>query len=63
MSLVGELDKLTPPKMARKISRQIKGSTFNVVHGAGHLINIEKPEIFNNYVIDFLRDMVHGSGD
>ena len=61
--LVGELDRLTPPKIAEKISRQIEGSTFNVVHGAGHLINIEKPEIFNNYVIDFLRDMVHESGD
>tara|TARA_B100000579_G_C22781070_1_gene829335 strand:- start:72 stop:812 length:741 start_codon:yes stop_codon:yes gene_type:complete len=61
--LVGELDRLTPPKIAEKISRQIEGSTFNVVHGAGHLINIEKPEIFNNYVIDFLRDMVHDSGD
>jgi 3-oxoadipate enol-lactonase len=60
--LVGELDRLTPPKVAEKIFKKIEGARFYIVKGAGHLINIEKPEIFNNYVIGFLRDMVHESG-
>ena len=60
--LVGELDRLTSPKVAEKISQKIEGARFYIVKGAGHLINIEKPEIFNNYVIGFLRDMVHKSG-
>ena len=61
--LVGELDRLTPPKIAERISRQIEGATFNIVPGSGHLINIENPEIFNNYVIGFLRYIVHDPRD
>ena len=55
--LVGEQDRLTPPKVSKQISKLIPGSKFNVVKGAGHLINIEKPEIFNKYVLSFLRNL------
>ena len=60
--LVGELDRLTPPKIAEKISRQIEGATFNIEQGVGHLINIGNPAIFNNYAIGFLKDMLHDLG-
>ena len=56
MIMAGELDRLTPPLVARNISRVVKGSTLKIIDGAGHLINIEQPEIFNNYVLDFLKN-------
>ena len=60
--LVGELDRLKLLKIAEKISRRIEGARFNIVHGVGHLINIENPEIFNIYVIGFLKGMLHYPG-
>ena len=59
--LVGELDSLTPPTIAEEISRQIIGSRLKIVKGAGHLINIEKPAIFNKYVLNFLKDVGYES--
>tara|TARA_B100000029_G_scaffold422141_1_gene428718 strand:+ start:174 stop:989 length:816 start_codon:yes stop_codon:yes gene_type:complete len=57
--LVGELDRLTPPEIAEKISWSIKDSRFRIVKGAGHLINIEQPEVFNNCILSFLKDLGH----
>ena len=52
--IVGELDKLTPPKMAIKIHKLVKNSKLSVIKGAGHLTNIEKPKIFNKLILEFL---------
>ena len=45
--MVGELDDLTPPSVAKEIDALIPNSQLKIVEGAGHLINIEKPMIFN----------------
>ena len=55
--LVGELDTLTPPKMAKKIKKAIKNSQFFVIDKAGHLTNIERPKIFNEIVFNFLKNL------
>ena len=52
--MVGELDDLTPPSVAKEIDALIPNSQLKIVEGAGHLINIEKPMIFNEYVLKFL---------
>jgi 3-oxoadipate enol-lactonase len=52
--MVGELDTLTPPSMSKKIMREIKGSYLDIIPKAGHLINIEEPDIFNQNLIQFL---------
>ena len=52
--MVGELDSLTPPSMSKEIMREIKNSCIKIIPGAGHLINIEKPELFNENLIKFL---------
>ena len=52
--MVGELDNLTPPSMAKEIDALIPNSRLKIIEGAGHLINIEKPEIFNELVLKFL---------
>ena len=55
--LVGKLDTLTPPKMALKIKKAIKNSQLSIIDNAGHLINIEKPKIFNEIVFNFLKKL------
>jgi 3-oxoadipate enol-lactonase len=52
--MVGELDSLTPPSMAMDIMKEIKNSSIKIIPNAGHLINIEEPEIFNKNLLSFL---------
>ena len=52
--MVGELDKLTPPSIAEEINALIPNSRLKIIEGAGHLINIEKPKIFNKSILKFL---------
>lgn len=50
--LVGEKD---PPSAAmREIHKQLKGSQFVEIAGAGHISNIEQPEAFTRAVEGFL---------
>ena len=52
--MVGELDSLTPPSMSKEIMKEIKNSYIKIIPEAGHLINIEKPELFNHNLRSFL---------
>ncbi len=53
--LTGERDRLTPPAMAREIGARIPGSTIEIIEGAGHLSNIERPAAFERAVLAFLK--------
>jgi 3-oxoadipate enol-lactonase len=44
LCLVGDEDGSTPPPIVRELSESITGARFEIVAGAGHLPNIEKPE-------------------
>ena len=55
--VVGELDSLTPPGLANEIANEIPGAKLEIITGAGHLSNIEQPEIFNSKVIKFLNKL------
>jgi len=50
----GSEDKLTPPAVMKSMSEQIKNSEFIVVEDAGHMTPVEKPEIVNTAINDFL---------
>jgi 3-oxoadipate enol-lactonase len=50
----GSDDKLTTPELGRRMQAQIEGSEFVEIEDAGHLCNIEKPDIFNAAVLKFL---------
>ena len=52
--MVGELDSLTPPSMSKEIMREIKNSYIKIIPNAGHLINIENPDLFNVNLMTFL---------
>jgi 3-oxoadipate enol-lactonase len=52
--VVGEEDTITPPVLARKLHEHIGGSRLVVIPEAGHLSNLEAPEIFTGAVAEFL---------
>ena len=52
--VVGDQDRLTPPSVAREMAAAIPGSSLVILRNAGHLANIEQPELFNRVLLDFL---------
>src|SRR5437899_1138091 len=45
--LVGRDDKLTPPALAQNLVNGIRGAKLATIPAAGHLSNMEQPDIFN----------------
>ena len=56
--LVGEEDTITPPERAELMHSKISGSTLYKIGQAGHLSNIDNPEVFNRHVNGFLKGIV-----
>jgi pimeloyl-ACP methyl ester carboxylesterase len=52
--IVGEEDVITPPKEARAMRDQIRACRLEVLSGAGHLSNLERPAAFNTVLTKFL---------
>jgi 3-oxoadipate enol-lactonase len=52
--MAGELDTVAPAPMMQKMAAQIPGARFLTVPGAGHLINLEQPRVFNAALEKFL---------
>jgi 3-oxoadipate enol-lactonase len=52
--VVGDEDVPTPPKEARAMHEKIAGSVLEVIAGAGHLSNLERPAAFNHVLTEFL---------
>ena len=46
--LCGDEDVLTPPSDSEALHRGIRGSRFAILPGAGHLSNIEVPQLFSH---------------
>jgi 3-oxoadipate enol-lactonase len=53
--LVGKEDKITPPASAQQIHDCIKNSKLFIIENAGHLSNLENPEIFNTHLNQFIQ--------
>jgi 3-oxoadipate enol-lactonase len=51
--LVGEMDALTSPAENKRIADGIPGARFQIIPSAGHLSNLEQPEIFNEALRSF----------
>jgi 3-oxoadipate enol-lactonase len=52
--IVGSLDAITPPADAEFMHREISGSRLEVIAGAGHVSNLERPAEFNRALEKFL---------
>lgn len=55
--IVGEEDSITPVSMSQTLADKIPGAKLEIIPQAGHLSNIEQPEIFNRIVLDFCKSL------
>ena len=56
--IVGESDQATPPADARLMAERIPGARLALIPDAGHLANLEQPDLFTEIVAAFARDLV-----
>jgi 3-oxoadipate enol-lactonase len=52
--IVGDEDALTPVKESQAMHAAIPGSRLEIIRGAGHLSNLEKPAAFNHVLSEFI---------
>ncbi len=55
--IAGDEDALIPPEESRKMHQSIRSSRLEVISGAGHLSNMERPAAFNHIVSEFLSSL------
>jgi 3-oxoadipate enol-lactonase len=55
--IVGEEDVLTPPKESRAMHAAISGSRLEIIPGAGHVSNVERPAAFNHVLTEFIEQL------
>ncbi len=53
--LSGSKDKNAPAPMMAKMATYIPGATYVELEGAGHLVNLERPDAFNTSLDQFLK--------
>lgn len=54
LAIIGDQDLLTVQMTVDKLATEIPGARKAVIHGAAHVPNMERPEEFNQLVLDFL---------
>mgnify|MGYP006143153661 FL=1 len=52
--ICGREDEVTPLEQSEFMNKHIKDSTLKVINNAGHLSNMEQPELFNAELLEFL---------
>jgi pimeloyl-ACP methyl ester carboxylesterase len=57
-----ELDMAIPPDHARALAEGLPNAELHIITGAGHMANLEKPEIFNQILLKFLAKFSVGTG-
>jgi pimeloyl-ACP methyl ester carboxylesterase len=57
--VVGDEDAITPPAEARAMHAAIPKSHVEVIQGAGHLSNLERPSAFNHVLGEFLATLAY----
>ena len=54
--IVGDLDDDSEMAIAEVLTTHIRSATRTILHGTAHLPNMEKPEEFNQIVLEFLKE-------
>jgi pimeloyl-ACP methyl ester carboxylesterase len=55
--VVGAEDTITPVSMSQTLADKIPNAKLEIIPQAGHLSNIEQPEIFNQTVREFCESL------
>ncbi len=53
----GTSDVITPPAESRRLAQLIPGARLELVPGAGHMIMLERTELFHELLLDFAREV------
>lgn len=53
--IIGEKDLSVPVSRAREMAGRIPGAAFHVVPGAPHMAPLERPQLFNRPLLEFLK--------
>ena len=59
LGIAGSEDGSTPPDLVRETVNLIPGSQFHLIHGAGHLPCVEKPEEYAQVLTEFIHAQAH----
>jgi pimeloyl-ACP methyl ester carboxylesterase len=57
--IVGDEDALTPVKESRAMHEAIPGSRLEIIEGAGHMSNLERPAAFNTILSGFVGGLLY----
>ena len=55
--LCGDSDILTPPKYSQYFDTNIKDSKLHIIQQAGHMVMLEKPQLVNQYIQEFIESL------
>ncbi len=55
--VVGDEDVMTPTKLSEELNQLIPQSKLEIIRGAGHMIQLEKPKELANIVVDFIESV------
>ncbi|GAA0879168.1 alpha/beta fold hydrolase [Algoriphagus jejuensis] len=61
--ICGREDKVTPLDQSEYMHRATDGSFFRVIEKAGHVSNLEQPDIFNQHLKDFLERVTEAKAE
>ena len=53
-SIMGDQDYMFLPSVT-KVSGMHKSAKLKVINNCGHVVNVERPDIFNNSMLEFLK--------
>jgi 3-oxoadipate enol-lactonase len=54
LAVGGEHDQLAPPDQVRRIAELVPGGRYELIEAAAHLVNLERPEIFNRLLLELV---------
>lgn len=57
LMICGDLDPITPPSLSEELAKLIPNSRLEVIPGASHLANLDKPAEFNRAIDNFLSEV------
>jgi len=55
LCIVGSEDKSTPPEEVKNLADLIKGASYEVIQGSGHIPCVDNPEALTKLIIEFIK--------
>lgn len=59
MGIAGSVDSASPPELVEATINSIRGASYHVINGVGHLPCVEKPAEYAALLTHFIRETIH----